>query len=87
MAVTTQTPKRVTHSLKLLPILWGHLGRSLVDHVVDAVHAVRLKQSVDCGAVLRVLVVHLLSDALHVGLHVRHAVDELLKAGSTLLIV
>ena len=75
------------YSLKHLPLIWGHLGRGVVDHVVDAGRTVRLKELVDGGAVLRVPVVHLLADVLEVGLHVRDAVDELLHAGHALRVV
>ena len=79
--------KPITYGFECLPVVVGHLGRSLVDHIVDAVHPVRLEKGVDRRAVLRVLRVHVLADVLHVGLHVGHAVDELLEARRTLLVV
>ena len=76
-----------TYSFECLPLIRGHLSHSLVDHVVDVVHAVCLEQVVDGGAVLHVLLIHLYANVLDVGLHVGHAVDELLEARRTLLVV
>ena len=83
----TSTLETRYYSFELCPVLRSHLGSSLVDYIVDSVQAIRLQQGVNGGAELRVLIVHLATDLLDIGLDVANAVDELLKTSSTLLVV